>query len=434
MSHFDRRTITAVVVANMIGTGVFTSLGFQLLDIRSGFVIMMLWLVGGLAALCGALSYAELGAAMPRSGGEYNFLGRILHPAAGFVSGWISASIGFTAPVALAALTFAAYAGASIPLLAEPSAQKLLAIALILLLAAVHSRSHRSSGRLQNAFTLLKVAIIIGFCVAALLFAEPLQSLPLHPVAGDSSLLFSGAFAVSLIYVSYAYTGWNAATYLSGEMIAPQRNLPIVLLGGTAIVTVLYVALNYVFLKVAPIALMSGQIEVGAIAARSAFGELGGRIVGAVLALLLISTASSMTVAGPRVLQVIGEDFAALSALGRQNADGIPHVAVWFQSLTAAAFVLLSGFQSILLFTGFTLALNSFATVAALFVLRHRRPDLPRPYRVPLYPLTPLIFLGVTGWTLVYVLRSQPAEGLFGLSLVLAGLLFYRLVLGSRQG
>jgi APA family basic amino acid/polyamine antiporter len=217
-------------------------------------------------------------------------------------------------------------------------------------------------------------------------------------------------------------------------MIAPQRNLPIVLLGGTAIVTVLYVALNYVFLKVAPIALMSGQIEVGAIAARSAFGELGGRIVGAVLALLLISTASSMTVAGPRVLQVIGEDFAALSALGRQNADGIPHVAVWFQSLTAAAFVLLSGFQSILLFTGFTLALNSFATVAALFVLRHRRPDLPRPYRVPLYPLTPLIFLGVTGWTLVYVLRSQPAEGLFGLSLVLAGLLFYRLVLGSRQG
>lgn len=429
-TKFRYSTVIAVVIANMIGTGVFTSLGFQLLDIQSGFVILMLWTAGGIAAVCGAMTYAELGAAMPRSGGEYNFLSRIYHPAAGFISGWVSASIGFTAPTALAAITFAAYATSAFPQ-SEAWHQKALAIGLIVVLTLAHAGSRRNSGGLQVVFTILKVAVIAGFCIATVALVDHPQPMSFLPASGDTALMASGAFAVSLIYVSYAYTGWNAATYLSGEVDNPQRNLPIILLSATVVVTFLYVALNFSFLRVAAIDSLQGQIEIGAIAARAAFGELSGNLTGIILALLLVSTVSAMTVAGPRVLQVIGEDFSALRVLARTNADGIPSTAIYAQSAVAVAFILSSSFESILVFAGFTLALNSFATVLGVFVLRWRQPDLPRPYRTFAFPLPPLMYLALTGWTLSFVLINKPTEGLFGLGIILAGLGLY--VISERK-
>jgi len=209
---FRHFTVMAVVVANMVGTGVFTSLGFQLLDIRSGFVLLALWAVGGLAAVCGAMTYAELGAAMPRSGGEYNFLTRIYHPSVGFVSGWVSATVGFAGPTALAAMTFAAY-GTSVFQMGENAwLEKSLAAALVIALTLVHASNRRNSGALQVIFTILKVAIIVVFCSAALFAVDSPQPVTFLPVAGDGALLTSGVFAVALIYVSFAYTGWNAAT------------------------------------------------------------------------------------------------------------------------------------------------------------------------------------------------------------------------------
>jgi APA family basic amino acid/polyamine antiporter len=430
-SKFRYTTVIAVVIANMVGTGVFTSLGFQLLDIQSGFVIVVLWAVGGLAAVCGALTYAELGAALPRSGGEYNFLARIYHPAAGFVSGWVSATIGFAAPTALAAITFAAYGTSAFSSNTPEWLEKGLAIALVAGLTIIHSGTRRSSGSLQVAFTILKVGVIVIFCLAALFVADVDQSIRFTPSAGDGALLTSGAFAVSLIYVSYAYTGWNAATYLSSELEDPQKTLPRILLTGTLVVTVLYVSLNYTFLSVAPVNALVGQVEVGFIAAKSAFGELAGRMTGVVMSLLLVSTVSAMTIAGPRVLQVIGEDFRALGFLSKRNADGIPSRAIYFQSTLTILFILTSSFESILIFAGFTLALNSLATVLGVFVLRYRQPDLPRPYRTFLYPVTPLIYLALTGWTLTFVLMNKPTEGLFGLGIIATGLLFY--FLSERQ-
>ena len=411
----------------MVGTGVFTSLGFQLLEIRSGFVLLMLWFVGGVVAFCGAATYAELGAALPRSGGEYNFLSRIYHPAVGFISGWISATIGFAAPTALAAITFAAYAASSFH--GDPPAWllKLMACSLVLLLTLAHTSSRRNSGGLQVIFTILKVAVIVGFCAAALFVSANPQPVSFLPVSGDGTLLLSGAFAVSLIYVNYAYTGWNAATYLSSELDNPQKYLPWVLLSGTLLVMLLYLALNFVFLRVAPMDAMTGQVEIGYIAAASAFGPVGGRMTGLVLALLLISTVSAMTLAGPRVLQVIGEDFRALRLLSVQNKDGLPVTAISLQSALAIIFILTSGFESILVFAGFTLALSSFATVLGVYVLRWRQPGLTRPYRVPGYPLTPLIYLSITAWTLVFVLINKPQEALAGLGLILAGGVFYLL-------
>ena len=425
-TKFRYSTVIAVVIANMVGTGVFTSLGFQLLDIQSGFVILMLWAAGGVAAVCGAMTYAELGAAFPRSGGEYNFLSNIYHPAAGFISGWVSASIGFTAPTALAAITFAAYATSALP---ESPAwlSKALAVGLMLILTYVHSGSRRNSGGLQVMFTILKVGVIIAFCLAALWLVDSPQPVSFLPASGDGALLTSGAFAVSLIYVSYAYTGWNAATYLSGEVEDPQRTLPIILLTATVVVSCLYIALNYSFMRVASIESMQGQIEIGAIAATAAFGETGGRFTGLILALLLVSTVSAMTVAGPRVLQVVGEDFSALGFLARTNSDGIPATAIYIQSTVAVVFILSSSFESILIFAGFTLALNSFATVLGVFVLRWRQPDLPRPYRTFAFPLPPLIYLALTGWTLYFVLANRPTEGLFGLGVIVVGFVLYLL-------
>jgi APA family basic amino acid/polyamine antiporter len=419
--------VTAVVIANMIGTGVFTSLGFQLLEIQSGFVILARWAVGGLIAVCGAMTYAELGAALPRSGGEYNFLSRIYHPAAGFVSGWTSATIGFAGPTALAAMTFAAYATSIFPDGNSAWLEKILAVGLVLILTLVHSGKRQNSGGIQVLFTILKVTVIVGFCLAVVTVIDTPQPVRFLPSGGDGALLISGAFAVSLIYVSYAYTGWNAATYLSSELENPQRTLPVILLTGTLVVTVLYVALNFVFMYSAPVHAMQGQVEVGFIAAETAFGDLGGRLTGVVLALLLVSTVSAMTIAGPRVLQVIGEDFRALRLLARRNSDGIPAIAIYVQSALAVLFILSSTFESILVFAGFTLALNSFATVLGVFVLRHTKPEIPRPYRTFLYPLPPLIYLSLTGWTLWFVLVNRPLEGLFGLGVIGSGLVIFLL-------
>ncbi|MEQ8860579.1 MAG: amino acid permease [Pseudomonadales bacterium] len=421
--QFSPNTAMAVVIANMVGTGVFTSLGFQLLDIQSGFVLMMLWVVGGLTALCGALSYAELGAALPRSGGEYNFLTQIYHPLAGYVSGWVSATIGFAAPTALAAITFGSYLSSVFPALSPTW----LACGLVLALTAVHASTRRNSGGVQRAFTVLKVLLIIGFCLLSWLLVQQPQDVRFLPGPGDGALLTSSAFAVSLIYVNYAYTGWNAATYLTSEMDDPQKNLSRVLIVGTLVVMLLYVLLNFTFLHVAPMSAMVGRIEIGYVSAQHAFGATGAAAMGVVLAALLISTVSAMVLAGPRVLQVIGQDFAAFRLLARTNRHGVPDLAVALQSTLALLFIVTASFESILVFAGFTLGLNTFFSVLGLFVLRWRRPDLPRPYRVALYPLPPLIFLGFTGWTLGYILLERPEEGLMGLAIVASGALFYAL-------
>jgi len=436
---FDRfryPTLTAVVIANMVGTGVFTSLGFQLLEIRSGFVILMLWAIGGLVALCGALCYAELGAALPRSGGEYNFLSRIFHSSIGFVSGWISCTVGFAGPMALASMTFAAYASSIFSEGLGHWSQRFLAAGLLIALTIIHGTSHRTSSNTQLVFTVLKIAIIVLFIVGTVLLAGTPQPVNFLPLAGDGTLLLSNSFAVSLIYVSFAYSGWNAATYLSGELENPQRTLPGILIAGTFVVTVLYLGLNFAFLYAAPMDSMVGQVEVGAIAAQAAFGETVGRFTGITLALLLISTVSAMTIAGPRVIQVIGEDFPVIRTLGKTNSDGIPVRAIYTQSAIALIFIFSSTFESILVFSGFTLALNTFVAVLGVFVLRYREPQLERPFKTTLFPLPPLIFLLLIGWTLVFTLISRPVEALFSMGIVGSGLAFYFLStrLAAAQG
>jgi len=424
---FSGWTAAAIVIANMIGTGVFTSLGFQLLDIRSGFVIMALWVTGGIIAICGALSYAELAARLPRSGGEYNFLRETFHPAAGFVSGWISATVGFAAPTALAAITFGKYLSAVFPQLSA----LWLATGLVMIMTLIHSTSHRNSAGMQDIFTVAKIVLIIGFSVSALLLAPDLQNVDFMPKLADSKLITSGAFAVALIYVSYAYSGWNAATYLTGELEQPKRTLPWVLGGGTLLVMLAYVLLNVVFLLVAPMDSMAGQLEVGYIAAVFAFGEMGGAVMGVTLALLLVSTVSAMIIAAPRVYQVVGQDFALFKLLAATNKNGIPRNAIYLQGTLTLIFLWSASFESILIFSGATMALNTLIAVFGLFVLRHHQTksgtDSPK-FTVPLYPLPPIIFISLTGWTLIYLVIDHPIELAFSAGLIFSGLIGYWLV------
>ena len=427
VKKFSLWTAIAVVVANMVGTGIFTSLGFQLLDIHSPFVLMMLWVVGGVTALCGALTYAELSARLPRSGGEYNFLSQIWHPGAGFVSGWVSATIGFAAPIALAAMTFGAYLSAVFPEVDQTLSASLLVVALTIL----HCISRAASGGTQSIMTALKVLLILVFCFMVAIFSEQPQTFSLAPQIGDQTLVLSSAFAVSLIYVNYGYTGWNAATYITNEIEDPQKNLPIILISGTLIVMVLYLLLNYFFLFGAPIEALEGKIEIGVIVAEQALGEVGGSVMGGLLSLMLISTVSAMVLAGPRVLQVIGEDFKIFSFLSSVR-QGVPIVAILFQSAIALGFILSSTFESVLVFAGFVMGLNTVFTVAGVFVLRFRKIGEEGIYRTWGYPVTPLIYLGLTIWTLTYILINRPEEGLNGLALIGTGLVVY--YLSSRKG
>src|SRR5262245_43749148 len=237
-SASPRRTIgfvtaCSIVIANIIGTGIFTSLGFQLNDIHSGFPLLMLWVIGGIAALCGALCYGELSAALPRSGGEYHFLSKIYHPALGFMAGFVSATVGFSAPIALAAMAFGKYLQGVL----DFGSPVFLSFAVVWLVALFHLKNLRLGSAFQNFSTLVKL-LLIGTLIAAGFFIHPKQPIDFLPARGDTILIFSGAFAVSLVYVMYSYSGWNAAVYITGEIKQPEKNVPRSLLAGTSLVIV----------------------------------------------------------------------------------------------------------------------------------------------------------------------------------------------------
>jgi basic amino acid/polyamine antiporter, APA family len=413
-------TATALAVADMIGTGVFTSLGFQVRDIPSGFSLLMLWVVGGIVALCGALSYAELAAAFPRSGGEYNFLSRVFHPAVGFLAGWVSATVGFAAPVALAAMAFGQYFAGVVP----GAPVLVLGLGVTWLITLVHLSGIRRGGILQNCSTFFKLGLIAVLIVAGFVFGNP-QNISFAPSSADFGYITSAPFAISLVFVLYAYSGWNAATYIAGEIKDPQRTLPRSILTALLVVTALYVALNAVFLYTTPIQELAGQLDVGLIAGRHIFGEVGGRIVAALICVGLISSISAMMWIGPRVTMVMGEDIPLLSPFAKTAANGVPVFAVLFQLTVVTALLLTQSFEAVLDFIQFSLTACSFLTVLGVIVLRFTQPDLPRPYRAWGYPLTPIIFMAVTFFVLAHLAAERPLQSLASFCTMLAGLLIY---------
>jgi APA family basic amino acid/polyamine antiporter len=413
-------TATALAVANMIGIGVFTSLGFQVKDLPSGFTLLALWVVGGVIALCGGLSYAELATAFPRDGGEYNLLSRIYHQSIGFLAGWVSATVGFAAPTAVAAMAFSGYLAGAWP----GAPQVTLALAVVLIVTLVHLRGTEGASSFQNASTLFKVALIVGFIGAALAYGRP-QQLSFAPSARDLPLIASPAFAVSLVFVMYSYAGWNAVTYIAGDVRDPARTVPLSVLVACVVVTLLYVGLNAVFLYTTPVVELTGQIRVAAIAGEHIFGPTGARIVDAVICAGLVSTISAMMWLGPRVTMAMGEDFKVLSAFARRTRGGVPANAIVFQLAVVTLLLFTQSFESIVELIQFSLTISSFLTVLGVIVLRYTQPALPRPYKVWGYPLTPLLFLAVSLFMMINLVLERPVQSLAGAGIMLSGLAVY---------
>jgi APA family basic amino acid/polyamine antiporter len=413
-------TACSIVIANIIGTGIFTSLGFQVAEIQSGFALLMLWIIGGIAALCGALCYGELSAALPRSGGEYHFLSQIYHPALGFMAGFVSATVGFAAPIALAAMAFGKYFvgvfGVGSPVV--------LSFVVVWVVAAFHFGNLQIGSAFQNLFTLVKL-LLIGTLITAGFFVPLKEPISFLPASGDTMSIFSGSFAIALVFVMYSYSGWNAAAYITGEIKRPEKNVPRSLLIGTSIVIVIYVLLNAIFLVTTPTEELKGQLEVALVAGKHIFGSIGGGVAGAVICLGLVSSISSMTWIGPRVTMSMGEDHWLLRLLGRKNKHGVPTSAIVLQLLVVNLLLLTRSFEDVVRYTQFSLLICSLLAVLGVIVLRFTHPKITRPYRVWAYPLPPILFSLITIWMMFYLLRWHSGESLAGLGTALFGLLLY---------
>jgi APA family basic amino acid/polyamine antiporter len=420
----------ALVTATMVGTGVYTALGFQLQEIGEGFPILLLWVSGGVISLCGALSYAELAARIPRSGGEYAYLSEIYHPSLGFTAACVSLLAGFAAPIALAAMAFGGYLHAAFPG-CPPVLSGFLAVLLITLL---HLRSVGTSSLVQNASTALKFLLIVLFVSFGLAQAVHHRGALAVLIPKSDSLLqfFRPSSGVALLFVLYSYSGWNASTYLTGEVRRGGRTVGLSLLIGTLAVTLLYVALNAVFLTSVPLVDLRGVLNVASVSAGHLLGVEGGRVMSAVIATGLLASISAMIWAGPRVTQRVGEDYPVLGFLARRSSSGIPVPAMLFQLALVLSLLIGGSFETVLVFAQIPLLLCLMLGAAGVVVLRMRY-GVPGEglFRCPLHPLPPILFVVCSFAGLLYAAVSRPWIALAGLSLMLVPPVLYRLFLSK---
>ncbi len=401
---------TALVVATMIGTGVFTTSGFLLADLKSPWTVLAVWAVGGILAGLGALNYGALARRLPESGGEYLFLSRTLHPAAGYVAGWISLLVGFAAPLAASALAFGEYARDWLPGW-KPQATGAV---LVLVFSALHAANVRHGAWVQNLGVGFNVALILGFVALAL---------PrLHwQTPGFPGLPPAATFGVSLVWVTYSYAGWNAAAYIGGEVRDPEKNLPRSLLLGTTLVTALYLGLNTVFVFGAPVEEIAGKLEVGRLVARSLGGTTWAEAVTALVALALMTSVSSFVMAGPRVCARMAADGYLPRWLVPRH--GPPRAAIAAQSALALAMLASATFQGLLTYIGFTLSLSTAGTVVGLVALRRREG---KRLRVPGWPWVPVLFVAAMLLMAGATVLQKPIESLAGLGTIALGLVAWR--------
>jgi APA family basic amino acid/polyamine antiporter len=420
---------TAFVVTNMIGSGIFTVPAFVRTATGSAPMSLAVWGAGALLALCGALCYAELATRMPSAGGEYRYLERSYGPLFGFLSGWTSFFVGFSAAVAASALGVVAYAAHLVPGW-DPAAPvaaggavtqgAAAAAALVIVLAAVHCVGVRQSGAVQSALAGLVLVAIAGLVVVGLASGNGSLRGLTASTAGTSS------WWVALVQVTYAYAGWNAAAYLGGEIRRPRRNLPRALLGGTVAVALAYLSLNALFFYAMPEAVWQANIAVGQEAARRLFGDVGGLIVAAVITVAILGSVSAMTAAGPRIYFAMARDGVAPRILGRVGERSqVPTIAIVAQAAVAMFLALTGAFEALLVYIGSALLVFNGLTIATVFRYRDRRRGSDDVFRIPMFPLPPVIFLVVTVWALGNAMIDRPVPtGAAMVTILLGGVAF----------
>lgn len=422
-----------MVIANMIGTGIFTSIGFQVMPgaIPDPFSIMMIWLIGGVFSLCGALAYAEVATTLKESGGEYTFLSRIYHPVLGLASGWVSLIVGFSAAIASLALATGEYLGPLVDSfglgISTEIATKSIGVSLIVMVSLIQLRGVESGGGFQNIMTNVKLVFIAILILAPLLFLSEGQAsgVSFGPTDKTADTILGMPFAGSLVWVLFAYSGWNASAYIAGNMIEPKKNLPFSLLVGTGAVTLIYLALTAVFMYTCKFEEMAGVVDVGNVVVNKVFSPDVALVFGALFAIALVAGINAMFIAGPRVTQKMGMDHRIFSILGKQSDSGAPTNAIVLQAILSSIMVLFSDFKSIIEYIGITLTIFSVLTVLGVFILRAKGMTNENTIRTWGYPFTPIVFIAVSVWMVVYFAMNEPEKIMWSAATIIPAFILY---------
>ena len=410
------KTAAALVISNMIGTGVFTSLGYQIYDLKNTYSILLLWIIGGFLALIGAFIYSELASKFKQSGGDYIYLSRTFHPVFGYLSSWISLFVGFSAPISLAALAMSKYLN-----ILGFNFGKEFAIAMILIVAVFQSFSLNLSSKFQNVFTVLKVVFILILIGIGLYFVPTIEP---NAIVVDNTWkqeLLLPAFATSLVYVTFAYTGWNSASYIIEEIDQPKKNLPKALFIGVIFVTIVYVFLNYVFLKHASAVSLVGKEDVANISFRNLLGS-NVKWVSCFIALQLIATISGYLWIGSRLTQATARENKLWSFMAKENKNRIPVRAIWVHTTISILLIFSGDFEVIFTYTSFVLqVLATLAICTAFFIKRDELTIIKSRF----FYLLPTIFLAFSLYICYFVLTQKPKESLIGLGIIFLGLIIF---------
>ncbi len=433
--------LTNIVIANMVGAGIFTTSGLLMKDLHSAAVMLGLWVVGGLIALCGALSYGELGAAIPRAGGEYAFLSRLFHPALGFLAGWVSFFVGFSAPIAASAIGFTEYLTRAFPGLLHPGLfagaseaavmKKIYAILVIALFTFLHTRGLELGAKVQNGLTGLKVVLIIALVAAG--FAVGKGSLGHLVSGGGFDFGFGGwkTMGLALMWIMFAYSGWNASAYIGSEVKDPARNLPRSLLLGSGAVVVLYLALNLFYIYAVPSGDMEGVISIGGLAAGNLFGKSAETVISVLISFALFSSLSAFIILGPRVYYSMAKDGVFFKSLAKVDPKCcVPTRSIVLQGMIASVMVLFGTFDQLLTYMGFSLGVFPILAVIGVFKLRRSGRSV---IKLPGYPVVPAVYVlaGVT--ILVLSFLQRPKESSIAIATVLVGIPIY-LIFKKKYG
>ena len=420
-------TATCVLISSVVGTGIFTTTGFMARDVGDPWLILALWGGGALLALTGAMCYSELGAAFPWVGGDYIYLREAYHPFIAFLSGWASFTVGFGAAIAAGTMAFAAYVLQLAPSEGHSTLQvKGLALALLWGLTAVHVGGVGPGGFLQQVLTILKVGAIAFLVVGAFTVGHgDWQHLAITP---QKSFAGMGALVVSFIFVTYSYSGWNAAGYIAGEIINPTRSIPLTMIGGTLLVGALYGILNLVYFYALPLHTLaeSPLMPVAEKAAVGMFGPLAANFVTIMLCISIAGAVSAMVWTGPRVYYAMAMDgFLPTLFSDTQDQAGPPVRAIFLQSLWVTVLVLSGTFEQLVIYSGMIITMFTALTVGAVIILRQRRPQLVRPFRVPLYPALPAFYILVSGIILIVLSFEKPVETFWACLTLSSGIPIY---------
>lgn len=411
-----------LVAASMVGTGIFTGSGYFLGDLPSAPALLIGWLIGGVLALAGALAYGELCAALPHNGGEYALLSRIYGPRIGHAAGVISIVAGFAGSIAAAAHALGEYGLRAFGM--NDDKALIAAIGSLAAMGTIHLLPMQRGMAGQNIFTALKILLSLGMACVLIAYGDLGHIDDATISLGDA--LFRPSFAGGLVYIAFAYTGWNAAAYVAGETVDAQRNVPLALFVGTLLVTALYVLLNIGFLASAPLSVLGGEADVAYVAARESLGDPAARTLSALIAFGLLSTMGAMIMTGARVLEAMGRHDSRLALLVRRGPREQPRAAVVLVSGLSLVLTLSGELRDLIVYVGVTLSLSALMTVAGVFVLRRREPGLARPYRCIAYPLTPLVFCAFSIWMIVFACMETPKAAAGGCLTLVVSLITYR--------